>query len=104
MFVWKGIERNCVLLAQSKGLIKHAENLINFSHDLIQKATVDSIHEDDNIPLLRNLISTLIKEATTTNLLESVLFVAVDLINWIGCNFVSCQREQALFVKGFSCA
>ena len=86
-------------VAQSEGLIERAANLINFSHDLIQKATFDSIHDDDRVPLLRKLISVLIEEATITHSLNSVLFVTVDLINRIGCNSISCQRERTLFAE-----
>ncbi|KAL7427037.1 hypothetical protein ACHAXH_001319 [Discostella pseudostelligera] len=86
-------------VAQIEGLIERAANFISFAHDLIQKATVDSICEDDRVPLLRKLISALIKEASATNSLDSVLFVVVDLINRIGCNLISCQRERALFAE-----
>ncbi len=86
-------------VAQTEGLIERAANLICFSHDLIQKATVDSIREDDRVPLLRKLILVLIKEASATNLLNSMLFVAVDLINRKGCNLVYCERERALFAE-----
>jgi predicted ATPase len=86
-------------VAQSEGLIERAANLINFSHDLIQKATIDSICEADLVPLLRKLISALVKEASAANLLDSMLFVAVDLINRIGNTATNCPHERACFAE-----
>ena len=86
-------------VALSEGLIERAGHLISFTHDMILKATLDSIREDDLIPLLRKLIRALIKEASSSGSLDSVLYVAVDLINRIGSEFTHVSKERALFAE-----
>jgi len=73
--------------------------LISFAHDMILKATIDSIHEDDLIPLLRKLIAGLMKMESDTGSIDSVLFVVVDLINRIGSDSATDSKERALFAQ-----
>jgi predicted ATPase len=94
------VDMNAVLqVATSEGLIEQAGPLISFTHDMILKAAIDSIHKDDLVPLLRKLITALIKGASAPGTLDSVLFVAVDLINRIGSEFTTVSKERALFAK-----
>jgi predicted ATPase len=86
-------------VAQSEGLIERAASIISFTHDLIQKATIDSICDDDLVPLLRKLISALVKEASATNSLDSLMFVVVDLINRIGNAATNCPHERERFAE-----
>jgi len=84
--------------AVSEGLIERAAHLISFTHDMIQKATINSIQKADLVPLLRKLTAALIRNASATDKLGDVLFVVVDLINRIGSD--ACfPREQALFAE-----
>lgn len=94
----ESIDMNAALqVAMSEGLIERAGHLVSFTHDMILKASIDSICEDDLIPLLRKLITVLIKEASASGTLDSVLFVAVDLINRIGSEIATVPKERALF-------
>ena len=94
------INMNAALqVATSEGLIERAGHLISFTHDTILKASIDSICEADLVPLLRKLITVLIKEASASGSLDSVLFVAVDLINRIGCESTTLSKERALFAE-----
>jgi len=94
------VDMNAVLqVALSEGLVERAGPLISFTHDMILKAAIDSIHEDDLVPLLRKLITALIKEASASGSLDSVLFVAVDVINRIGSEFTTVSKERAIFAE-----
>lgn len=84
-------------VAINEGLVERAAHIFRFSHDLIQKATIDSILEDDLVPLLRKLIFALEKKASANNSLDSILFVVVDLVNRMGSNATYCRHERALF-------
>ena len=90
---------NALQVAVSEGLVERAGQLISFTHDMILKAAIESIHKDDLIPLLRKLITVLVKEATVAVALDSVLFVAVDLINRVGSEFTTVSNERALFAE-----
>mmetsp|Transcript_11470 Transcript_11470/g.24449 ORF Transcript_11470/g.24449 Transcript_11470/m.24449 type:complete len:1640 (+) Transcript_11470:109-5028(+) len=87
----------------SEGLIEQAAQQVRFSHDMIQKATIDSINESDLVSLLRKLASAMIKNASVTKSLDSVLFVIVNLINRIGGSMedsiASSAKERALFAE-----
>jgi len=85
--------------AVSEGIIGRAAQLISFTHDMIQKACIDSIQESDLVPLLRKLAAALIRNASAVGELDSVLFVVVDLINRIGSDDTSFPAEQALFAQ-----
>lgn len=86
-------------VALNEGLVERAGNIFSFAHDLILKATVDSISEDDLVPLLRKLIYALVEKATGTASLDSVLFLVVDLIHRVGSEVIHCQMERAMFAK-----
>jgi len=81
----------------SKGLVERAGQLVSFSHDMIQKATIDTIDEDHLTTLLSKLAAALIKNATAVGDLDSVLFVIVDLINRIGSDVISCPLQRVIF-------
>ena len=92
------VDMNAALqVAVSEGLVERAGHLISFTHDMILKAAMDSICEDDLVSLLRKLITVLIKESSATGSLDSVLFVAVDLINRIGSESTTVSKERELF-------
>ena len=92
------VDMNAALqVAVSEGLVERAGHLISFTHDMILKAAIDSICEDDLVSLLRKLITVLIKESSATGSLDSVLFVAVDLINRIGSESTTVSKERELF-------
>ena len=94
------VDMNAALhIATSEGLIERAGPLISFTHDMILNAAIETIQEDDLIPLLRKLITVLIKEASATGFLNSVLFVAVDLINRVGSEFTTDPKDRALFAE-----
>ena len=88
-----------IQVALSEGLIEQAAHLVSFSHDMIQKATIDSIPGDDLVLLLRKLTSALINNASASDELDSMLFVAVDLINRIGSDATHDPKERSLFAK-----
>jgi predicted ATPase len=94
------VDMNTALqVAISEGLVEQACHLISFTHDMILKATIDSIRKSDYVPLLRKLVAVLIKEASAAGSLDSVLFVAVDLINRIGNESITVSKERALFAE-----
>jgi len=62
-------------VAVIEGLVERAAHLVSFAHDMIQKATIDSIGDDALVSLLRKLAAALIKNSSTANELDSVLFV-----------------------------
>jgi predicted ATPase len=94
------VDMNAVLqVATSEGLVERAGPLISFTHDMILKAAIDSIPDHDFVSLLRKLLTTLIKEASVRGSLDSVLFVAVDLINRIGSAFTTVSKERAMFAE-----
>ncbi|KAL7430231.1 hypothetical protein ACHAXH_004516 [Discostella pseudostelligera] len=86
-------------IALNEGLVERAAHFFSFAHDLIQKATIDSIREDDLVPLLRKLIAALAAKASQPDSRESVLFVVVDLINRIGSMTTFLEHERALFAE-----
>ncbi len=88
-----------IKVAMSEGLVERAANLYCFTHDLIQKAIIESICWEDLVTLLRKLVAALIKEASAAGTLGSVLFVAVDLINRLGSAATYCPKERALFAE-----
>ena len=94
------VDMNAALqVAMSEGLVERAANIYRFTHDLIQKETLESICREDLITLLRKLVAALIKEASAGGTLGSVLFVAVDLINRLGSDATYCLKERALFAE-----
>ena len=86
-------------VALSNGLVERAAHFVRFTHDMIQKATTDSICKDDLVPLLRKLIASLFNNAYVADKLDSVLFVVVDLINRIGSDAMSNPNEYAIFAR-----
>ncbi len=94
------VDINAVLqAAMSKGLVERAASLYSFSHDLIQKETIESISWEDLATLLRKLVATLIKETSAAGALGLMLFVAVDLIDRLGSDATYCPKERALFAE-----
>ncbi len=73
-----------ICVALSMGLIEQAAHFVSFAHDMIQKATLDSIRDDDLVPLLRKLIAALFTNASAADKLDLITFVAVDLATMIG--------------------
>ena len=88
-----------IQVASKEGLVERAAQLVSFSHDMIQKATLDSIQALDLVLLLRKIAGALIRNASTADELDSVLFVAVDLINRIGSDSISCPEEGEMFAE-----
>ena len=82
-----------------EGLIEQAAQLICFSHDTIQQASLSSISEDALVPLLRKLTVALIRNSSAAKKLDSVLFVIVDLVNRIGSDWTSSPEERAVFAE-----
>jgi ATP-dependent RNA helicase DDX31/DBP7 len=86
-----------IRVALSMGLIEQAAHFVSFAHDMIQKATLDSIRDDDLVPLLRKLIAALFTNASAADKLESITFVAVDLTTMIGSDATLSSKECAFF-------
>jgi len=86
-------------VALNEGLVERAAHFFSFAHDLIQKATIDSIREDDLVPLLRKLVAALAAKSSQPDSRDSVLFVVVDLIKRIGSITTFHEHERALFAE-----
>lgn len=84
-------------VALRMGLIEQAAHFVSFAHDMIQKATLDSIRDDDLVPLLRKLIAALFTNASAEDQLDSITFVAVDLTTMIGSDATLSSKECAFF-------
>ena len=82
-----------------EGMIEQAANLIIFAHDLIQEMAIGLLTGDELVSLLSKLAEAIIKNASKAGKLESVLFVAVDLINRIGSDAgpTSSPEQRAMF-------
>ena len=94
------VDMNAAIKASLKeGIIEQAAQLISFSHDMLQQASLSSINDDALVPLLRKLVAALIKNASGVGQLDSVLYVIVDLINRIGSEATSSHKERALFAE-----
>lgn len=83
----------------SEGLVERAAHLVRFSHDMIQKATIESLDPESLVDLLCKLAAALISNASVAGKLTSVLFVAVDLINRVGSDRTTCPRDRAQFAE-----
>jgi len=88
-----------IRVATREGLVERASSLVSFAHDMIQKATIDSIGKEDLVVLLRKLAAAFIRNASAVGQLDSVLYVIVDLINRIGCDATPSPKQRALFAE-----
>mmetsp|Transcript_20431 Transcript_20431/g.44255 ORF Transcript_20431/g.44255 Transcript_20431/m.44255 type:complete len:1572 (-) Transcript_20431:548-5263(-) len=88
-----------IRVATREGLVERASSLVSFAHDMIQKATIDSIGKEDLVVLLRKLAAAFIRNASAVGQLDSVLYVVVDLINRIGCDATPSPKQRALFAE-----
>jgi predicted ATPase len=86
-------------VAISIGLVEQAAHFVRFTHDMIQKATIESICHEDLVPLLRKLIGSILNNSSSTGELGSVLFVVVDLVNRIGSDAKSSEQERVTFAN-----
>ena len=80
--------------AEKEGLVEIAGPTFTFAHDLIQQETFDLIPIMDRLPLLQRLADCFINHYLHSMETDSVLFVAVDLINRIGKDAVSNNIDQ----------
>eukprot|EP00804_Cyclotella_cryptica_P014082 CCRYP_021190-RA/>CCRYP_021190-RA protein AED:0.03 eAED:0.03 QI:0/1/0.85/1/0.83/0.71/7/1221/1474 len=81
------------------GLVEmtRSSNVYKFSHDLIAQAAFDLIEDNERSQLLQKLASALIKNASDANEIESVVFVAVDLINRITGDVITDPNERIMY-------
>eukprot|EP00970_Alexandrium_tamarense_P009155 scaffold1803_cov195-Alexandrium_tamarense.AAC.31 len=86
-------------VAVSEGLVERTGQIFLFAHDMIQQAAFDSVKEDDLAPLLRKLAASLIKNSSAVKQTESILFIAVDLINRIGSEAIKSAKERLLYAR-----
>ena len=85
-----------VCAAVREGLVERAGWLVRFSHDVIQKAALDSVGAEELGGLLRRLAASLIQNASAAGEVEdAVMFVAVNLANRIGDASASAQDGAA---------
>jgi predicted ATPase len=63
-----------------EGLIKMTEDTCSFVHDMIQQTVLQSINADEETRTLMELLGTLLAR-TEADREDSILFIAVDLIN-----------------------
>eukprot|EP00804_Cyclotella_cryptica_P007759 CCRYP_001367-RB/>CCRYP_001367-RB protein AED:0.13 eAED:0.13 QI:72/1/0.83/1/0.6/0.5/6/0/1635 len=83
------------------GLVEmtRSSNVYKFSHDLIAQAAFDLIEDNERSQLLQKLVCALIKNASDANEIESVVFVAVDLINRITGDVITDPNERIMYAK-----
>ena len=63
------------------------------------QTTLDLIPPDEMSGLLQKLASTLVRNASAANELDSLIFVAVPLINRISNDCVTDREERLLYAK-----
>ncbi len=83
----------------NEGLLEKAANLMIFAHDLIQQTAVELLAGNELVSLLSKLAEAIINNASKAGKLESVLFVAVDLVNRVGSDAtpMSSSEQRAMF-------
>ena len=86
-----------VRVGERECLIDRAGEIFAFSHDLIQKAAFDLIPPNELVSLLQQLAAALITGATAEGEIDSVIFVAVDIINRIGNKAITNTNDRHLF-------
>ncbi|KAL3802092.1 hypothetical protein HJC23_010848, partial [Cyclotella cryptica] len=88
-------------VALDMGLVEMAGNMnvFKFAHDIIAQAAFDLIQEEERPYLLQKLAAALIRNATAANELDSVIFVAVDLINRISNEVITDPNERVLYAS-----